>query len=273
MPKGLSIHIGLNGVNPEEYDGWLGILNSAEKDAIAMCVLALSEGFHNPVLLLTHHATSKALFQALSHAAHKLDAGDILLLTYSGHGVQQPNRVCDEADGLDEAWALYDREVLDDELFVEWSKFRPGVRILVVSDSCRSGTILKNLAAAGADEVGGVKEVPQAVQTAYYASHKAMFEDIERRLDAEDPVTVTATVALIPACRDNQDSHDGRDSNVNSVFTKALLDVWGNGGFNGDYCSFCQAIASVTTPIKQTPIIATTGMRSRKFLRERPFTI
>ena len=39
------------------------------------------------------------------------------LLTYSGHGGQINDVNNDEPDGLDETWALYDRELVDDELY------------------------------------------------------------------------------------------------------------------------------------------------------------
>ena len=42
----------------------------------------------------------------------------------------------DEPDGLDETWALYDRELIDDELYAMWSHFRPGGGIFILSDSC-----------------------------------------------------------------------------------------------------------------------------------------
>jgi hypothetical protein len=44
---------------------------------------------------------------------------------------------------MDETWCLYDGQLLDDELHGAWEKFQAGVRILVFSDSCHSGTVLK----------------------------------------------------------------------------------------------------------------------------------
>ena len=49
----------------------------------------------------------------------------------------------DEADKQDETWCLYDGQLIDDELYFELSKFAPGVRILVLSDSCHSGTVVR----------------------------------------------------------------------------------------------------------------------------------
>jgi len=48
---------------------------------------------------------------------------------------------------MDETWVLYDRQLVDDELYKIWSKFKPGVRILVLSDSCHSGTVPRDIPA------------------------------------------------------------------------------------------------------------------------------
>ena len=140
MPQGRSIHIGLNHVDPAAYGGWAGTLKACEFDARDMCDLATSRGFQT-YQLLTTQATSRALFNALDDAAAALAPGDFLFLTYSGHGGQVPDSNGDEEDGLDETWVLYDRQVIDDELYGAWAKFQPGVRIFVLSDSCHSGTV------------------------------------------------------------------------------------------------------------------------------------
>jgi hypothetical protein len=68
----------------------------------------------------------------------------IFFLTYSGHGGQVPNTGNDfEPDGFDETWCLYDGELIDDELYTALGSFAAGVRIFVLSDSCHSGTVLR----------------------------------------------------------------------------------------------------------------------------------
>ena len=64
-------------------------------------------------------------------------------MSYSGHGGQIQDENADEADGLDETWVLYDRQVIDDELYQRWASFAEGVRIVVLSDSCHSGSVVK----------------------------------------------------------------------------------------------------------------------------------
>jgi hypothetical protein len=40
MPQGISVHIGLNSVDPRQYEGWAGQLTACEADAKDMQALA-----------------------------------------------------------------------------------------------------------------------------------------------------------------------------------------------------------------------------------------
>src|SRR6267142_3078276 len=120
MPKGISIHIGLNRVDPVHYGGWDGELTACEFDAKDMRALARAQGFTTHMLLTTAASTA-AVTRAMTQAAAALLGGDMLLLTYSGHGGQMPDTNHDEADRQDETWVLYDRELVDDELYSLWA--------------------------------------------------------------------------------------------------------------------------------------------------------
>src|SRR5437870_4630895 len=141
-PIGMSIHIGLNRLNPRHYDGWDGKLDACEFDARDMEKLARGRGFKTSVLK-TRSANSSAVTAAITKAADTLKQGDILLLTYSGHGGQVPDKNGDEGDGWDETRCLYDREFIDDELYALWGRFEEGVRIVLLSDSCHSGSVVR----------------------------------------------------------------------------------------------------------------------------------
>jgi hypothetical protein len=132
--RGLSLHLGLNAVDPVHYSGWSGELSACEFDAKDMLALAKSRKMQSSVLL-TKKATRKAALAAMRAAAKKLRSGDLFFLTYSGHGGQVDDVTGEEADKLDETWCLYDGELIDDELYLELSRFAAGVRVLVLSDS------------------------------------------------------------------------------------------------------------------------------------------
>jgi hypothetical protein len=139
---GFALSIGLNSVDPGHYSGWSGELSGCEPDATDMKAIAKSQGFETETLL-TRQATRGKVRKQLECLADRMKSGDLLVVSFSGHGGQVPDMNGDEEDGMDETWCLYDGEFLDDELFEIWMKFQPGVRILVFSDSCHSGTVLK----------------------------------------------------------------------------------------------------------------------------------
>src|SRR5262245_45493078 len=93
--KGLSLHIGLNRVDPAHYGGWAGPLTACEADAADMAALARRQGFR-PRALLTRDATRASVSAAITSAARRLQPGDFFLLSYSGHGGQLPDLNGDE---------------------------------------------------------------------------------------------------------------------------------------------------------------------------------
>ena len=145
MSRGLSLHIGLDRVDPAHYDGWDGKLYACELDANDMETLARSRGFET-TKLLNQEATADAITSAIDGAARTLEPGDIFFLSYSGHGGQVPDRnEEDEPDRSDETWVAYDRQMVDDEIYLYWSRFKPDVRIIVFSDSCHGGAVTRDI--------------------------------------------------------------------------------------------------------------------------------
>ncbi len=279
MPRGISLNIGLNRVDPNHYAGWSGPLAACEADARDMQAIAQAQGF-TTTLLLTEAGTAQAVTDALAGAADGLADGDALLVTYSGHGGQVPDTNGEEgADAMDETWVLYDRQLVDDELYALWAAFKPGVRIFVLSDSCHSGSVVREafdvlaaVPAARALTGGGelrFRALPPAVQDATYAGHQAVYDDIQRGFPSGDRVEVGASVVLISGCQDNQLSADG---DRNGLFTQRLREVWADGGFAGTYRRFHRQIAG-TMPPWQSPNYFAVGTRNPRFERQRPFTL
>ena len=292
--RGLSLHIGLNSVSPAHYGGWTGDLSACEFDAKDMAALATGRGMKATVLL-TKNGTRAKVLAALRAAAKTLASGDLFFLSFSGHGGQVPDVSGEEADKLDETWCLYDGQLIDDELYLELGKFATGVRILVLSDSCHSGTVVR------AGPPGGVpvlpemrsKMMPPSVALRTYEAHKAFYDKLQRDVaKAEaaaggkaEPDEVLATLSvnarltkiaqrfkaraiLISGCQDNQSSYDGAH---NGAFTARLLTVWNSGRFEGNYASF-HATIKAGMPAVQTPNLFTLGPVAT-FLKQAPFSV
>jgi len=277
MSKGVSLHIGLNAVDPAAYGGWDGALAACEFDAKDMIAIAEKKRYSSSSLLLTKSATAANVKAGILTAAKSLRAGDMFLLTYSGHGGQVPDTNGDEEkDRKDETWVLYDRMLVDDELFDLWSKFARGVRILVLSDSCHSGSVVRrmpwflNMSATAREEHRGLpKFIPPDVARHVYAASRKTYDDIQKRLKSGEKVALKAGVLLISGCQDNQVSYDGPR---NGKFTAALRKAWNSGRFKGDYKTFHSRILAAIEEY-QSPNYFKAGAVTPAFEKQVPFTI
>lgn len=283
--SGISLHVGLNLVDPDHYQGWDGELAGCEADADDMEALAMWRGFAT-TKLLSADATADAVRDAISAAAAELKAGDIFFLTYSGHGSQVPDVNNEEEDRLDETWVLYDRELIDDELWALWATFPPGVRIALLSDSCHSGTVTRGaryretylphtvaIGAAGDVEAEQVrtKNMPYDVERRTYMAHRELYNGIQFSLPpgGAKRSEVAADVLLISGCADNQLSGDTPE---NGIFTGTLKRVWRNGAFEGSYRELWAELSNLM-PASQSPNYYRVGAVDEAFDRQRPFTI
>jgi hypothetical protein len=271
MPTGTSLHLGLNGVDPKHYSGWAGPLAACEADARDMQAIAKKAGF-KPTVLLTQKCTRKAVLAALAAAAKQLKKDDLFFFTYSGHGGQVYNTGSDfEPDGYDETWCLHDGQLIDDEIYAALGAFAAGVRIFVLSDSCHSGTVLRDMkyAALGLAPVRP-RAMPHDVAIRVYMDNAEFYDKLQPQKGAADPRTkIRATGLLISGCQDNQTSSDG---DRNGLFTATLLAVWKNGKFQGDYRGFHKTILKFMPPV-QTPNYFTVGPANHAFEAQKPFTI
>jgi metacaspase-1 len=288
--QALSLHIGLNSVSGPAYAGWTGPLAACEFDAHDMAAIATERGM-KPTLLLTRKASRRQVLAALRAAAAKLVDGDLFFLSYSGHGGQVPDVSGEEADKQDETWCLFDGQLIDDELYFELSKFKKGVRILVLSDSCHSGTVVRAGPPPAGTPNSRPKLMPAAVGRRDYNEHKKFYDnlqlDVARAAGAPvtDPDTALAQLAvsarlttivknfnpavvLLSGCQDNQTAMDG---DHNGAFTEQLLKVWNHGAFKGNHAQFHARIRAALPPT-QSPNLFSLG-KAGTFLAQQPFSV
>jgi hypothetical protein len=279
MAKGISLNIGLNSVDPNHYGGWDGKLIACEYDAISMEKIAKSTGCE-VTKLLTKSATVDNVKKHINNAAQKLEPGDLFFLTYSGHGGQLPDSNNDEGDGFDETWCLYDREFVDDELNFCLRDFKDGVKILALSDSCHSGTVVKarflkrtleiDTMHSNVDKSGiRYRFAPDEVLSHTYYQNKEMYDVILSDINNKEK-QVHASVLLISGCEDHELSADGP---FNGAFTANLLQVWDNGKFTGSHKKFHKQILNRMMDSDQHPKYFKEGKSNPAFEKSKPFTI
>lgn len=246
MASGLSLHIGVNRYDRVSYKKlgrYLGTLPNCDRDAEAK--MALAYRFHyNSAVFLNEEATVSNVLSGLRAAAAYLEHGDIFFLSFSGHGSRVTDRNEDEDDGFDETWCLYDGMLVDDDIFEHLKLFRPGVRVLVIADSCHSGTSIKN-----------AKE----------------FFLRGGRFPREKTHDILASCLLLAACQDKQSAFAG--SNINySLYTYWMLKVL-------EQNSHCESYRELHTKISERmpdsskPNLFKFGPGAEEFSRSRPFKI
>lgn len=310
MAQGISLHIGLNGVDASKYNGWPGTLAGCVNDANSMQAIAVAQGF-TPSQLITQAATADAILTAIGQAAHALQTGDTFLISYSGHGGQVPDPTGDSANGLDDTWVAYDRMILGHELYNLWGQFAPGVYIEVYSDSCHSGTVIRDYVISGNNPYAGVKangkrDVPALRGLTAAKNFATVFAGAPNAAATRakpkgappiPPRSIPPELALQlytqnrtmyeslqwSRKRDDpqatvilisgcQDNQTSQDGTTNGLFTEKLLAVWNNGAFQGTLPQFHQAIVALM-PSDQTPNYFSVGPSNDTFTNCEPLTV
>jgi len=277
----MSVHVGLNQVDPTHYNGWNGALTACEFDANDMEALARSRGFET-TKLLTREATADAVIGAIENAANELERGDIFFISYSGHGGQVPDTNSDEEeDRSDETWLAFDRQIVDDELYALWAKFQPWARVLVLSDSCHSGSVNKDItdpvpdpvatAEIAAQQSPRFRALPRDTMIETYMQNQGLYDGIQEQFPSSgrSESELGTRVLLISGCQDDQLSRDGFK---NGAFTEELLRVWNDGAWHGGYAAFHQAILD-GMPDDQQPNYNPVGASDDAFEQQDPFTV
>ncbi len=280
--RGWSLHLGLNRLDRGHYGGD-GELFGCHFDAEDMERIAGERGFEKRILLLDEAATREAVKTAIAEAAAELKAGDVFMFTYAGHGSQVPDFNADEDDGADETLCLFDGMLIDDELYELWSRFADDVRIVMISDSCHSGSVSRSsrviapeVMAAGQPSVR-TRLLPPELAARTFRNHRQFYMELgrqqrgpdERLLSRELNMPLRAPVLLLAGCQDNQESQDGVG---NGRFTQELLRVWDEGRFQGDWRRMAELIIS-NMPPNQTPRLSLIGRAPESLAAQSPFAV
>ena len=184
------------------------------------------------------------------------------------------------SDTRDETWVLYDRQLIDDELWALWAEFPARSRIFVLSDSCHSGTVTKDVpdlgpAAGRPGQVGPNDGSPAAQQRLQAVPLFAVQEEggsgTAGRLHA-GPSSSAASGGQQgrgdgrPDLRvRGQPDELGRRPQRAWPRTLRLLKVWNDGAFTGSLHDLRNEVALLMPPI-QTPNYYVVGRRNYRAL-------
>lgn len=249
MGTGKALVVGCS--KPHPNSGW----SASHLPGVMNDVRSMSDLFRRlnfQVQTLTEQsATAGATLSAIRSAAGQLTSGDMFLFCYSGHGGQKASQDADEA--LDQYLLTYDQPIVDDQLGRLWPEFRKGVRIVVVTDSCHSGSSVR-LATAGADE-------PKLMSIGLTKP-----SDRDERTRDGNIEGLQGSLLHMAACLDPELAID---LGSHGAFTDALLTAW-NAGFRASYD---QLFGEIKRRIRsrQTPRMTLYGWDQPLFREQRPF--
>ncbi len=132
------------GIN--DYPGTSNDLSGCVNDANDWADELSRRGF-SVMRLIDGEATRAAMVSAIGRLIDEAVKGDSLVITYSGHGTWVEDSSGDEPDNRDEALCPHDLAangpLLDDDLHLLFMRRAGGVRIVLISDSCHSGSVTR----------------------------------------------------------------------------------------------------------------------------------
>jgi hypothetical protein len=206
------------GIN--DYPGTGSDLSGCVNDAEDWAEELTKRGF-DVAVMLDAEATGDAMREAMRGRIRAAAPGDVVVITYSGHGTWVRDVDGDEPDHRDEALCPYDvasaGPLLDDELFDIFCDRERGARVVFISDSCHSGSVAR-FAPPSRDDSDLVRFLPP----------EAFLDPAEAERARQLPRVVRGrprhAALLLSGCQDIEYSYDAHfDGRPNGAFTYVAL--------------------------------------------------
>jgi hypothetical protein len=182
--------------------------------------------------LIDYAATKKAMQSAISKLVRGGRSGDVLLLHYSGHGANVPDKNGDEADHRDEILCPTDLDwkspLTDDWLRTTLNRLRKGVSLTVIMDCCHSGSNTRVVLPPDAEVIPRYLPNPWDI----------MAEESGRKLRGKVTGQLRVSARATRAKRDVVDADIGELLITGCRDTQTSADAFIGGSYNGalTYC-------------------------------------
>jgi hypothetical protein len=243
------------GIN--NYPGTSNDLQGCVNDANDWSALLNDLGFETSLMLYSQ-ATRQAIKTGLNTLIASAGESDVIVFTYSGHGTQVIDLSGDEGDSYDEAIYVYDGMILDDDLRVLIDQMNPRATLVVISDSCFSGTV--------------TRLVPENSKPRFMPAAGISADRVVRQHFLLPEANMPEI--LISGCSDSEYSYDaeisGRYNGAMSAMALKVIKQNPNVSYNEFYASLRQLLPSSNYP--QTPQLEGTADHKNTRLFE-PFPV
>ncbi|MFZ5515225.1 MAG: caspase family protein [Candidatus Zhuqueibacterota bacterium] len=193
------------GIN--DYPGTSNDLKGCVNDAADWGALLREYGY-TVETLVDARGTRDNILAGLADLVSQAGPDDVVVFTYSGHGTSVYDADGDEGDGYDEALYVYDGVLKDDELRTVIAGLNPEASLIVISDSCYSGTVTRVLS----------QGAPR-----YMPSGRALAGPVRQRVLYPE---AGMNEILISGCNDSEYSYDALlNGRWNGAMTRYAIDT------------------------------------------------
>jgi hypothetical protein len=230
------------GIN--DYPGVQNDLMGCKNDAADWEAELKDRGF-GVTKLIDKAATKSAIVDAIAATIAKASKGDLVVFTYSGHGSWQPDSDGDEDDGRDEGWCPRDIGtnglLVDDDIYELFGKLADGARLVMLSDSCHSGTVSRMAFAPGGNGQSAPRVRFMAPERFLKPAELKIADRIKRVRRSASAKPHRAL--LISGCMDHEYSYDASfGGRANGAFTYFALKALAKLKSKADYVEWHAAI-------------------------------
>lgn len=244
MASKKALCIGIN-----DYPGTENDLHGCVNDANDWTAELTKRGFQVKQLL-DDKATRKNIIKEMKSMLTNTEPGDVVVFQYSGHGSWVPDENGDEADGRDECICPHDivsdngkpNFITDDELFDIYSLRNKDSKLVIISDSCHSGTVSRFAPALSTE---GFVRKARFLAPSVFLSKKELDKlgttDGKAFRSASTPGRYAGL--LLAGCQDKQVSYDASfDGKSNGAFSYVALQCLQKLKASGTYADWFNAI-------------------------------
>jgi len=256
------------GIN--NYPGTQQDLNGCVNDAHAWADLLVAHydfAQSDVTRLLDAQATKASILAGIKSLLAGAQAGDVLVFTNSSHGTYLPDTGDDEPDRYDEALVPHDFKhnlIVDDELRTLFAGLPAGVGLTIISDSCHSGSVTRDVAPAIIPPPRprllrprdlGRPDLPDAQLAKLRSSHRAGYPQSDMK------------EILLSGCKSTEYSYDAQIGGAfHGAMTYYAIETIKEAGYKITYAGLAQDVNDklVTEGYRQTPQLEGTTKNKKK---------
>ena len=216
--KKYALHIGVDIASPEAYSNFQNLFGCVN-DSKALGKISEAENFNETVYLGNEKATREAIIDQIEQFSDKAVNGDIVFITYAGHGSQVLDVSGDEP--MDQVLVTYNGLLLDDEIDLFLCKFKEGVRVIWVADCCHAESNTR-LFLDGSGRIN--RSLSSFIATQHFEKNHSQYSKLKENA-GRNFSSPKASICAMYACLKTQYA---QEENGRGMFSQMIEDMYHN---------------------------------------------